>query len=386
MIRKQVTEIEPFAGRAAAAPVTDDGPLAREVAAANAAAVAHSRTRLSARLPGDALAAADRYFERPSVAGWPPQARPALAADELFRLVCATPRSATVRDKADGLQIELRSLDETFELEDLGHRVEPDSDVLMLSSMRLAAAAARNTSIELRQFDRQCPSWAPFADDLAAVTGADVYLKLFIADGNRSVNGWHRDSSDVLVTMLHGEKRFATADAEAGEPDTDPEPEVDALLRPGDALRLPRSMLHCATPSGGLSALLSMGLMRVADWPYRQIPPIHLGFRDYPRSAAAYRLCLRPHTPAATAKGEGRPLRSRAPGGIALLDTRGEQARVVTAGTVYEASTAEVRVLATVHGGNGLAEAEVAARTGLPVAQCAGAMEALVRQGLLHYS
>lgn len=361
-------------------------PLAGEMAAAVLVAVDHARARLAARLPAAALDSAYQYFEAPSMRVWDGGERPELASADLFAELCAVPRSVSVRDKAAGLQLELRSLNEAFEMEALGDPVEPGSDVLVLSPARLAAAAARNTSIELRQFDRQCPAWAPFADDLAAVTGADIFLKLFVADGNRSVNGWHRDASDVLVTLIHGAKRFEIAASTPAEPDEEPKPVIDAVLRVGDALRLPRAMLHRATPDGDLSALLSIGLMRVGDWPFRQVPPTHLGFRDYPRSARAYRLCLRSHvppTPSARWDPMTTPLRTRVPGGIAVLDIRGTEVSFVTAGTVYEATEPLVRILGRIHAADGISASDVAEATGIPKSSCISVIDELLAQSLI---
>jgi hypothetical protein len=361
-------------------------PLAHEVADAVATAVKNARARLATRLPHDALDSLGQYFEAPTVHAWNVSDRPELAEVDLFAELCALPRSVTVRDKAAGLQLELRTLDEKFEVEALGDPVEPGSDVLMLSPTRLAAAAAKNTSIELRQFDRQCASWAPFADDLAAVTGADIFLKLFVADGNRSVNGWHRDASDVLVTLLHGAKRFAVATSEHEEPDAEPKPVVDVVLRAGDLLRLPRAMLHCATPDGDLSALLSMGLMRVADWPLRQVPPTHLGFRDYPRSAGVYQLCLRAHvppTPSTNWDPTTATLRTRMPGGISILEIHNEEVSFIAAGSVYETSEQAVRVLGRIHASDGISAVDLAADVGVSEPACISMLDEFLEHGLV---
>lgn len=382
-----IRELGSYAAKSRHIPLAAPGTaLVNEVASACAAAVARVRRRLSGCLSESALDAADQYFEKPGVCEWGDTARPEIGPDELFATICGSPRSATVTGKAAGLQIELRSLDEEFELEALGDQIEPGSDVLMLSPQRLAAAAARNTSIELRQFDRQCISWAAFADDVGAVTAADVYLKLFLADGNRSVNGWHRDASDVLVTTIAGAKRFAVADVPPGAPEDSPVPVVDTVLRPGDALRLPRSMLHCATPQEGLSALLSMGLMRAADWPYRQTPPVHLGFPDYPRSTAVYRLCLRSHVPPTRGDLVDDPqalLRTRIPGGLAVSQSHGSDSTFVAAGTLFEANNAVLRTLAIVHGSDGISVENLATATDASLKQCRETARLLVRHGLV---
>lgn len=360
------------------------GPLADLVEHANVAALEHARRRLSSWLPTAALVAPDRYFTTPAAHTWEGTDRPGIAQGDLFRLIAASPRHVSVSDKAEGLQVEVRTLGNPVEIADVGDPVEPGSSVAVLSPRRLQAVARGNASIELRQFDRQCRSWAPFADDLSAVTASDVHLKLFVADGMRSVNGWHRDRSDVLVTVIHGTKRFAVASAQAPDDLGDEHVEVDVVLRPGDALLLPRNRLHNATPAGELSALLSMGLMRAADWPFRQVPPSHLGFASYPRSPLAYQLCLRSHVPP-TPPGAGvsSGLRTRVQGGLALVGSGGGAVRLVAAGTVYEADEAAVRVLAAVHGGEGLDVAAVAERAGLSKEDCATAVDRLMEAELV---
>lgn len=369
-------------------PPTDgpSGALAEEVRSANTAAVQHAQRRLSSLLPTAALTVADQYFGEAAAYAWDDGARPGISADELFGLICASPRSVSVSDKAEGLQVEVRTLGEQLQIIDLGDPVEPGSHVAVLLPKRLRGVALGNASIELRQFDRQCRSWAPFADDLSAVTGADVFLKLFVADGKHSVNGWHRDRSDVLVTVIHGGKRFAVAHVEADDDSGEERTVVDTILRPGDALLVPRNRLHNATPAGELSALLSMGLMRVADWPFRQVPPSHLGFRAYPGTAATYRLCLRSHVPPTlpgVAVGDIAPFRTRLPGGMAVLGTDGGRMRFAAAGAVYDADEPAVRALASIHAGEGVDAREVAAQVGLPRSRCSSIVSDLIDEGLV---
>lgn len=331
--------------------------LSRQVAAAESAAVDHARHRLASRLPTRALEAADQYFSAPDVDVW------------------------------DGAQ-----------------RPEPGADVLLLSPGRRAAVASAKQAIELRQFDRQCPRWAPFADDVATVTGADVVLKLLVADGDpkipvtppgpgplptngeRKPEGWRRDRSDVLITVIDGAERFAVASTEP--PDAEPEPELDTVLRAGDTLRLPRTMLHTARPDAGGSALLSMKLRRVTDWSLRQAAPSHLGFRDYPRSMREYRLCLRSHVPATpTAAAVGDPatvlLRTRIPGGLAVLGVCGSEVTFVAAGSVFRAGKPVLRVLAGIHAADGILLSDVATVTGVSARTTGSAVDALVRRGLV---
>ncbi|MGH4013655.1 MAG: MarR family transcriptional regulator [Pseudonocardiaceae bacterium] len=126
--------------------------------------------------------------------------------------------------------------------------------------------------------------------------------------------------------------------------------------------------------------------MRVGDWPFRQVPPTHLGFQDYPRSARVYRLCLRPHVPPTPSAGWDpvtSPLRTRVPGGIAVLDIRGAEVSFVAAGTVYEATEPLVRILGRIHAADGISALDVAEATGIPKSSCIPVIDELLTQGLV---
>jgi hypothetical protein len=312
-------------------------PLGRQVAAAGSAAVGHARRRLASRLPTRALQAADQYFPTPDVNTW------------------------------DG-----------------GLRPRADVDVHQLVPPDRSATADRG--VELSEFDRRYPAWAPFADDVAAVTGADVVLELLVADDDRRVTGWRRDESDVMVTVIEGAERFTVATTEP--PDAEPEPELDTVLRAGDALRLPRSMLHAACPDVGGSTVLTMKLRRATDWSLGRSAPSHLGFREYPRSARVYRLCLRSHVPATPPPTSadwdlGTILRTRAPGGLALLAVRGTDVTFVAAGSVYRASKPVLRVLTAIHAGDGIRMPDVVEVTTLSSRTVRSAIDGLLGSGLV---
>lgn len=332
--------------------------------------------------PAAALMHLDAHFGDARCIAWDSEKRPAITSDDVLGLISATPRSIALEDKADDLQVEVRTLGESLKITDIGRPVEPHSQVALLIPELLRHVVESNASIELRQFDRQCPAWSPVADDLIAISGADVFIKLFVSSGVRSVNGWHRDKSDVLVTVISGTKGFAIAGADATDDGPLSSVDVDVQIRPGDAVFLPRNRLHKATPLGEFSALLSIGLMRLADWPFRQTPPRHIGYDRYPQSAAVYRLCLQSHVPHPVIPNK-ESLRTRVPGGLALLRSESPEIHFAAAGTVYRSTEDIVRVLAVIHSADGPTLSTVAAESGVTEQECSAIVDELTREGLL---
>lgn len=377
-----IRRIGSFASDPVAQSAMSTSPLAEHVASATVSAVELARLRLLARFPSATTNAMGRYFDAPGAHRWLGTGRPAITAADLLADVCKSPRTVVVGEKASGLQVEIRSPDGAVGREDLGDSLEPGSDVVYLMADNVRRAASQNSSIEVRQFDRQCPSWGPLVDDVAAVSGADLFVKLFMAGGGRSVNGWHRDGSDVVAVVLVGSKRFSVAEADDGD---GARPVVDEVLLPGDAVLLPRARPHCATPTDEFSALLSFGVMRLADWPYRQVPPTHLGFRGYPRSASTYRLCLRPRAIATpgVSPDPAVELRTRLPGGIAVVDDDREGVTFTASGSVYGGEERALRLLAAVHAHDGLLAEQAAGAVGLPVSDCMPALDGLIAEGLV---
>lgn len=292
---------------------------------------------------------------------------PRFELGEFLDQLCRTPRAVHAAGVGSAAQVELRTTDGPNDGVAYGSQPEPESARILFSPGRLLRALEDGLSLGVRQFDRQFPAWAPIVDDVAAVAGADVFTKLFLAGGDESVTEWHRDQSDVVVTMLAGAKRFDVAPVTARD-EPEPEIEVGTELRPGRALLLPRSRAHCATPLGALSALLSIGVMRHADWVFRGAIPTHLGFTTFPPSAAIYRLMLPAHVPAALAPGApdvGRVWRSRLPGGLAVLDESGDTAEVACRGGSFRCSENALRTLLAVHASGERTEAQASSAAGL---------------------
>jgi hypothetical protein len=364
-----VTTLGPFEPTPQAPHHGDAGTLAQAAVEAQAAARQAAATRLGAWLPAAAVARLDGYFAESEVHQAPARPAgggpPAFVLEEFLARLCATPRAVHGAGAANAAEVELRTLDGSSDGTRFGAQTEPDAVRVLFSPARLRAALDDGLSLGVRQFDRQFPEWTPWIDDIATVAGADVFTKLFLAGGQESVTDWHRDQSDVVVTMLGGAKRFQVAPITAGD---EPEVELDATLTPGTALLLPRARAHCATPTGATSALLSIGVMRQGDWAFRAVPPTHLGLASYPRSTAAYRTMLRPHLPVApppTAVAADQRWRSRAPGGVVVLDEDDGRITFAAIGSRHAASEPTLRVLLSVCGAGVRTTAEVADDVGL---------------------
>jgi hypothetical protein len=354
--------------------------LTRSAAAANARAIEMARERLGRRFPAAMLSALNAYFAEPAVhlQGDDQTLAREWTTQKLLEEICARPQAVVFGKKSQGLQVNV--IGQTI-TKDLGVQIEPESDLYCLDPEAIRSAAEVNASVEVRLFDRQCTSWTQVADDIAVVSGADIFMKLFVAGGEASVNGWHRDASDVVVTSLDGSKRFQVATAESA--DDAPVCEVDAVLRPGDALLLPRSRLHNATPTREVSALLSIGLMRHADWFYRGSSPTHLGLIN-PGQVRLYRLSLRPHISPTWAKpGEDLPCRSRMIGGIGIVSHEDGKVAFAAQGQTWEAEPDVVTVLASILGSDGISPAKLSHQVRRPAAWCVDAVNKLADFGLI---
>jgi hypothetical protein len=363
--------------------------LAELVDNANMSARESAAKRLRALIPVTAIEALPRYFEHSmhyeaTCCGNAAENR--WTTDRLVHRLCMRPQTLVVGKKAQGLQIGISGNGIVGNPTVFGMQVEPDSDVFLLDPSSIFAAAMQNASVEVRLLDRHNSDWASVADDIVAVSGADVFLKLFVAGGAVSVNDWHRDASDVLAVLLDGTKLFEVASADST--DHSRSITVSALMRPGDTLLLPRGRLHKATPTGEISSLLSIGLMRCGDWFYRGAPPTHLGLNN-PRSPLLYRLMLHPRSPPTWGPGRDRLrtlYRSRIPGGIGLTESGGPGLRFLAGGKLWASDTDALELLAEIHRGDGISSDELSEVTGRDKASCAALAEDAVEAGLAYTS
>jgi hypothetical protein len=370
-------------------PPCSDGPLGRDGQASVERARTSAAERLKSWLPAPVVESLGGYFEDAAVHRHPhpiAAATPTFELDSFLYRLCGTPRTVySVGGESGAAQVELRTLHGPNDGAEFGAQTEPGSPRILFSPSRLAQALSEGLSLGVRQFDRQFNEWAPIIDDVAAVSGGDIFTKLFVAGGKESVTDWHRDQSDVVVTMLSGTKQFDVAPATAGD-DDDWSIEVGAKLRSDTALLLPRSRAHCATPTGDTSALLSIGIMRHADWAFRSVVPTHLGFTSPPRSTTAYRLMLRPHTPATPVSRDinaAQRWRSRMPGGMLVTYEAGDSAEIVALGLRLHLRRAAARALFEIHGAGVKSTGEIAQSGSISASTCEEVLRSLVAAELI---
>ena len=134
---------------------------------------------------------------------------------------------------------------------------------------------AEGATIVLQALHR---TWAPVARtarELAADLGHPVQVNAYITPPQNRGFDDHYDVHDVLVVQVAGEKHWRVRPPVLQAPlRTQPwtdrrddvsraataDPVVDAVLRPGDCLYLPRGWLHSADALGGVSTHLTFGI------------------------------------------------------------------------------------------------------------------------------
>lgn len=321
-----------------------------ELDEANVRALQAATVRLRTMYPSRCVDALGAYFTDADVTGRDLDLAPHCDADLLISDLCQLPRPMVQALPTGGDLVAKTEEGLGADPLILGRQMELDSRHVQLSPARVAEFVAGGGSLEIRQFDRTCLEWAWVADDVARLSKADVYLKLFLAGGSRSVNGRHHDATDVLATTLFGSKVF-----ELWTEPLPPEgrPSTRGIVECGGAVMVPRGADHRVTPTGEVSALLSAGLMRIGDWIYRGAIPTHLGWESYPTSPVDYALSLRSHLPIAPwrpAHGQGGGLESRAVGGLHVNRVVGDNVTWSACGATYTMGLDLWHWLLRVHG------------------------------------
>lgn len=152
-----------------------------------------------------------------------------------------------------------------------------------VSDDKLHAQFSAGATIVLQGLHRLWPPLTAFAQQLSADLGHPVQVNSYITPpGNRGFAD-HYDVHDVFVVQISGSKRWQvrqpvlTAPLRS-QPWTDHKEQVveaaaappllEATLRPGDCLYLPRGYLHSATALGATSIHLTIG---IHPWTVRHV-------------------------------------------------------------------------------------------------------------------
>ncbi|MGW1346514.1 cupin domain-containing protein [Kribbella sp. NPDC002412] len=141
---------------------------------------------------------------------------------------------------------------------------------------KVAALFADGHTVVLQALHRTWPALVDFATQLTVDAGHPVQINSYITPAESQGFSAHYDVHDVFVLQVAGEKHWTVhepvhVDPLRNQPWTDHSaavaaaardkaPVVDDVLRPGDALYVPRGFLHSAKALGGVSAHLTVGL------------------------------------------------------------------------------------------------------------------------------
>ena len=140
---------------------------------------------------------------------------------------------------------------------------------------------AGGSTVVLQGLHRLWPPIIDFAGQLAADLGHPVQVNAYVTPPQSQGFRPHYDTHDVFVLQTAGEKHWTIHEPVVPRPaPTQPwtdhrkaveeaargEPVVDAVLRPGDALYLPRGYLHSARALGGTTVHLTVGVHPVTRW------------------------------------------------------------------------------------------------------------------------
>ncbi|GAA2029781.1 hypothetical protein GCM10009756_22310 [Pseudokineococcus marinus] len=144
-----------------------------------------------------------------------------------------------------------------------------------VSDDKLVRLFADGSTMVLQGLHRTWPALVDFSQALAADLGHPVQVNAYVTPPQSRGFDDHYDVHDVFVLQVEGEKRWRlhepvhpsplrdqpwTARRAAVEAEAAREPLLDAVLRPGDCLYLPRGYLHAATALGDVSTHLTIGV------------------------------------------------------------------------------------------------------------------------------
>jgi hypothetical protein len=134
---------------------------------------------------------------------------------------------------------------------------------------------ADGATMVLQGLHRVWPPILAFSQQLAAELGHPVQANAYVTPPQNQGFSDHYDVHDVFVLQIAGEKRWSirapvldaplrsqpwTDRRRAVEQQAQQPPLIEAVLRPGDCLYLPRGYLHAAVALGGVSTHLTIGV------------------------------------------------------------------------------------------------------------------------------
>ncbi|HET6672495.1 MAG TPA: cupin domain-containing protein [Agromyces sp.] len=144
-----------------------------------------------------------------------------------------------------------------------------------VSSDKVLAEFADGATIVLQGLHRLWPPIIDFTRALIDELGHPAQVNAYVTPPSSQGFDAHYDTHDVFVLQIAGEKHWRIhapvhVDPLRTQPWTDHraavaraalhEPVIDAVLRPGDALYLPRGWIHSATALGETSVHLTVGM------------------------------------------------------------------------------------------------------------------------------
>jgi bifunctional lysine-specific demethylase and histidyl-hydroxylase NO66 len=140
---------------------------------------------------------------------------------------------------------------------------------------RLVQLFAEGSTLVLQALHRVWPPVLAFCQKLAAELGHPVQANAYVTPPQNQGFSAHYDVHDVFVLQIEGEKQWRVhrpvlesplRDQPWNDRKSDVEqrakeaPLIEAVLKPGDCLYLPRGYLHAATALGGVSTHLTLGI------------------------------------------------------------------------------------------------------------------------------
>lgn len=144
-----------------------------------------------------------------------------------------------------------------------------------VASEKVLKEFAAGATIVLQGLHRLWPPIIDFTRELVADIGHPAQVNAYVTPPSSQGFSPHYDTHDVFVLQVAGEKHWVIHEPVLDNPlASQPwgevgaevaerakgEPAIDAVLRPGDALYLPRGWIHSATALGDTSVHLTVGM------------------------------------------------------------------------------------------------------------------------------